>query len=418
LPKNYPIPENESERLDALRRFHILDTLPESQYDDLVKVAAHITDVPIAVLSLLDEDRQWFKSITGLDVQQTGRDVAFCGHTIMFTDRPLIVEDATKDDRFVHNDLVTGDPHIRFYAGVPLVSDDGFAIGALCVIDRKPRTLNDAQIEVLNSLSRIAMSLIKTNIINEAQDKLIEERTHDLILSNEKVEKAYAAKSNFMMNMSHEMRTPLHAILNYAKLGMDRMGVWDSEKQRANLVKIRTTANRLGQMIDKLLDLTSIESVTGGIEKQSVLVDDIIHRALSEVISIQDLHTITTLIPQAISSRKIMADPVFLAKALSQVLKNAAQYSPSKSEIELILALNNEANQIIITVRDQGIGIPYGEEEAIFEKFSQSSATISGAGGTGIGLSLASAIINAHGGTIKAANNDGDGACFTLSVAI
>lgn len=156
---NSPKPANEIERLKALDDYDILDTLSEHEFDRLTELASIICEVPISLVSLLDEHRQWFKSAVGLPVKETPRDVSFCRYTI--TDAQFLeVSDATRDIRFQHNSLVTGGPEIRFYAGYPLIDPDGYALGTLCVIDRKPRTLNENQKRALQLLSEEVISLI------------------------------------------------------------------------------------------------------------------------------------------------------------------------------------------------------------------------------------------------------------------
>jgi len=155
-----PLPTNEVERLAALKEYHILDTGTEQSYDDITTLAAHICEVPIAMISLVDEVRQWFKSKVGLEQQQTSRDVAFCAHAIL-QNEPFIVGDATKDRRFADNALVTGEPYIRFYIGIPLINPEGLALGTLCVVDHQPRQLSAAQQEALQALSRQVMALLE-----------------------------------------------------------------------------------------------------------------------------------------------------------------------------------------------------------------------------------------------------------------
>ncbi|MBD2676526.1 MULTISPECIES: sensor domain-containing diguanylate cyclase [Nostoc] len=152
------LPENEAERLKALEDYNILDTLPEQGFDDLTALAAYICKTPIALISLIDSDRQWIKSKVGLKVREIPRDWAFCSHTILQPQKILVVSNTIKDDRFANNPLVKNNPKIRFYAGIPLVTSNGFAIGTLCVIDMIPRQLNDRQLDALHRLSRQAIA--------------------------------------------------------------------------------------------------------------------------------------------------------------------------------------------------------------------------------------------------------------------
>lgn len=164
---------DEKARLAALRRYRILDSDPEPAFDDLTLLASHICGTPIALISLIDENRQWFKSRIGLSVEETARDISFCNHAIQRPQELMIVPNALEDERFANNPLVQGDLHFRFYAGAPLVTPDGHALGTLCVVDRVPRQLNDDQLRALDALRHQAEAQLELRrILRELIDAL------------------------------------------------------------------------------------------------------------------------------------------------------------------------------------------------------------------------------------------------------
>jgi len=177
-----PIPSNEAERLEALRSYHVLDTLAEEAYDDITQLAAFICQVPIAMISLVDGERQWLKSKVGFRQDGAVRDVTFCAHAIL-KPKPLVVEDALKDARFARSQLVKRAPRVRFYAGFPLITPEGHALGTLCAIDRKPRRLSRGQIEAMQRLARQVMSRLELRrVSNQLAESLEHVRTlHGLL---------------------------------------------------------------------------------------------------------------------------------------------------------------------------------------------------------------------------------------------
>jgi excisionase family DNA binding protein len=152
---NYPVPANEKSRLAALHASGLVDSAPESVFDRLTWLAAQVTDCPIALMTLLTSKRQWYKSRIGVDITETARELAFCNHAILQSG-PFMVEDATSDPRFAGHSFVTGEAHVRFYGGVPLVGAGGHAFGTLCVVDREPRRLRDRELKALTELAAIA----------------------------------------------------------------------------------------------------------------------------------------------------------------------------------------------------------------------------------------------------------------------
>lgn len=154
------MPTNEVARVAALQRYAILDSEPEQGFDDLTLLASYICQTPIALISLVDENRQWFKSRVGLSISETSREIAFCSRAILQSDI-FIVPDTLQDERFRNNPLVVSEPNIRFYAGAPLITEEGYALGTLCVVDRTPREVSPDQKEALKALSRLVLAQLE-----------------------------------------------------------------------------------------------------------------------------------------------------------------------------------------------------------------------------------------------------------------
>ena len=182
--KSAPILANESARQARLDGLGVLDTLPQPAFDHITELACRICDTPVALITLLDRDRQWFKSRVGIEVAQTDRDVSFCGHAILDPEQVMVVQDALQDPRFVDNPLVQGEPQIRFYAGAPIVTEDGHALGSVCVIDRRARVLEPAQRAVLCSLASLVATLLEHERLqrDESQRNSAEERRRNQVL--------------------------------------------------------------------------------------------------------------------------------------------------------------------------------------------------------------------------------------------
>jgi GAF domain-containing protein len=175
----FPIPPNEKERLATLEAYRILDTQPEERFDDLTRLAGVICGTRIALMTILDHGRQWFKSKIGVSISETPRAMAFCTHAIMQRD-VFVVSDASKDPLFTNNPLVTSDPNVRFYAGAPLVTRNHSALGTICVLDDKPKELSKGQLEALTLLSRQAMAQLELSYdLEQLRDALAQRDKQD-----------------------------------------------------------------------------------------------------------------------------------------------------------------------------------------------------------------------------------------------
>ncbi len=201
-----PVPVDETARLQQLIDLDILDTLPEQAYDDLVMLASSITDCPISLVSLVADERQWFKARTGLDATETPRHVSFCAHAINEPDELFVVEDAMRDVRFAGNPLVTGEPGIRFYAGAPLTLSTGEAVGTLCVIDRQPRQLTDHEREALAALGRqVVAQLELRQLLLERETALQSSRRYQEILTAHRAELEESLLAEQLASMTDEL---------------------------------------------------------------------------------------------------------------------------------------------------------------------------------------------------------------------
>ena len=413
LVKKPSTPPDEAERLAKLESYQILDTLPEREYDDLTVLAAYICKTPIALISLIDSHRQWFKSAVGLDAPETPRDISFCGHVV--ADRKmLIVPNATIDERFADNPLVTGAPDIRFYAGAPLVTPDDYYLGTLCVIDSQARDLSSTEEAMLQALSRQIVSQLELRL----KLKQLEATRSQIEEALRTEHSASQAKSLFLANMSHELRTPLNAIIGYSEMLAEEAEETGLDFAVADLGRIQGAGKHLLFLINDILDLSKIEAGKFELYPERF---DIAAMAAETAEFIQPMmeqngNTFALEIDPDIGA--LHADPSRTKQCLLNLLSNAAKFTENGRVTLKVRQLETEAEETVaFAVEDTGIGIAAEDIEKVFKRFEQASQGHSRRfTGTGIGLPLSKYLATQMGGDIQVISEPGKGSLFTLTL--
>jgi signal transduction histidine kinase len=311
-----PKPVNETERLAALVRYEILDTEFEQHFDDLAQLAAHICGTPIALISLVESDRQWFKSHIGLDVTETPRDIAFCPHAILQPNQTFIVSDAHQDPRFANSPLVTAQPFVRFYAGAPLVTAEGYALGTLCVIDSIPRDLMPQQIEALQALSRQVMAQL------ELRRNLIQ-----LNQTNLQLTRLNQNKNDFLNMAAHDLKNPLSAIKGYAEEIMEMQNNVDTEEVGEIAKNIAKASQHMFELVINLLDVNAIEHQMDNLKCEPINIAEILSHLKTQYQQRAALKQIELNL-QIDSQRLAYAHAASVQQIFDNLISNALKYSP------------------------------------------------------------------------------------------
>ncbi|MDH3444936.1 MAG: GAF domain-containing sensor histidine kinase [Deltaproteobacteria bacterium] len=408
-------PANEGERLSALDAYQILDTDPEQAFDDLTEIASRICGTPIALVSLVDQERQWFKSKVGLEAAETPRRVAFCSHAILEPDKLLIVPDPHRDIRFADNPLVTSAPKIRFYAGAPLVNPEGQALGTLCVIDREPRNLEPHQIDTLRALARQVIGQM------ELRKKYIELRELALDLESNKheLERRNTEISTFYHTLAHELKTPLTAVREFVSIVMDQIAGPVTKDQREYLGTAKICCDQIKTHIDDLLDVTRLETGKLALDQKISAMVRIIELVVSSTLSAARDKQLVLRKQVPSDLPPVLVDERRIAQVLTNLVSNAIKFTPPRGEIVVSARHDCEEDVIVVEVSDTGVGIEAQHCERIFDRLYQvkkDDAAIKG--GLGIGLSLCREIVKLHGGSITVESELEKGSRFIFSLPV
>ena len=394
-----PFPENEADRLIALQSYNIFDTAEESDFDAIASLASAICGVPIALITFIDEKRQWFKSHKGTEFTENLRELSFCTHVIASDDDILIVPDARLDERFVDNPMVTGETQITFYAGVPLVNEDGFALGTLCVIDQQVQTLTDDQEQALKTLGRQVIDKL------ELRRKVasLEKANQDLLNSNVLIQK-------FASMAAHDIKNPLSSILltsQALKIRQEKLG--DEGCQRLVDLNITSTKNLL-ELVEEMLAYSKSPSLLLA-KKQNFELNSLINKVIS-LLAVPE--NVSIILPS--QSHKLYFSIIALEQILINLLSNAIRYT-NKEKSYIKIRFEQDDDFYRLEVEDNGVGIAEQYHEKIFSNnFTLKITDRYNKKGSGIGLSTVKDLLNVLNGNIYVKSVPGEGATFFIAI--
>ncbi len=383
--------EREAERIKTLKKYDILDTPPDGSFDRITKLAAKLLDVPIAIVTLVDTDRIWFKSRYGLDVSEITRDPGLCSSAIL-SDDIYLVEDAKKDPRTLANPLVAGQFGLRFYAASPLKVKGGFNLGTLCILDKIPRQLTKKQKETLQDLADILIDQIELRL----------------------AARTAIYQQNQLLNIAaHDLKNPLTVIPLWADLIVEEKS--DPTAVEEMCKNINKAALKMTHIINDLLE--SAESEASHVKLQLVNLDfaSLVQRVvdINQVLASKKNQKIHLNI---LNTPYVNADEIKLAELVDNLLSNAIKYSPRNKEITLTIKQDNK--KAILEVADEGLGFTEEDKKNLFQRFTRlSSKPTGGETTTGLGLSIVKTLVEAHQGNVSAHSVGKDkGSTFIIEI--
>jgi signal transduction histidine kinase len=404
--KEAQIPNNESERQANLDSYNLVDTPPEVDFDYITELASQLCKTPIALISIIDNDRQWFKSKVGLGADQTGRDISFCGHAI-HSDELFEIKDSNKDERFKDNPLVTDAPHVIFYAGQPIISSEGHKLGTLCVIDNKPNELNDEQKRSLFILAQHIRSLLdlrKRNV--DLQKALIdvESKSTEMIHNSKLVSLGRLAGG-----VAHEINNPLAIIggrvdqLNF-KLKLEK----DSKEQQL-IESIKENVKRIKGIVTGMLEFSRDEKSATNETTTIAECVDMVYPFFSEKCASLGVGISCEIEDDlVVDVNKIQISQIFV-----NLLNNALDATEGQTKRKVSIVAKKEEDKVVIRISDNGPGIPEEHIEKVLEPFFSTKPT---GKGTGLGLSISFGMAKTNGGTLGISRGRETGAEFFLQL--
>ncbi|TAF56377.1 MAG: sensor histidine kinase [Sphingobacteriia bacterium] len=379
------IPSDDQRRLKELYRYQVLDTPAEDEFDDVVKLAAMICQAPMALISLMDAERQWFKAKWGIAAQEFPRDISFCGHTLLAEAEIFEVPDAQADEKFLDNPLVTGEPYIRFYAGVPLVSKNGFRMGTLSVMHTEPGELTAEQVQVLQILSRQVVKLFDQKLLNRQLEK-----------QGHKLQQQMEMQNRILSIIAHDVRNPIGAVKSIIELNARKILSQQDSVELMNMAGKQIDGTV--ELLNNLVDWGSMQMRGKGFESEKVHVRTLVSNMFKsfEVMSSLKSNIMVNLVDEDLFVRSDINAMRFI---LRNLISNANKFT---TEGVITVYAQKEGQQVMVSVSDTGVGMNAEMQKKLFDGEHYQSTTGTGnEKGSGLGLILTKDFVEMLQGTIK-----------------
>lgn len=390
---NEPRCRDESERLNTLESYGIVDTPREVEFDQLTRLASHICQTPVALVSLVTADRQWFKSRVGLEADETPLDISFCTQALLEPDL-LVVPDTTKDPRFAHNPLVRNEPHLRFYAGAQLRSPDGYGLGTLCVLDYRPRQLSNDQLTSLRMLADHVMHLLERR-------RTLKRQTEITARLQRRIE---AYRTNRRM-VSHDLRSPLTT----AHLAAQQLTIDPDDETTSQLAEhVLRATKKMTLLIDDLLG-DAPESVVRPVACSPT---DLVEETIGFFEVPADNAGIELRSDFVEPVADVECDPRRTIQILHNLVSNALKFTPAGNTVTV--RTRSFGRDVLLEIEDTGPGIPDEELDYIFEAHYRSRSASED--GSGLGLAIARHLVEMQGGRIGVESTEGEGTVFWFTL--
>lgn len=387
-------------RVKVLENYKILDTLPEQMYDDIIQIASFICDMPIVMLSLVDDKRQFFKSKIGIDINGTPIDQAVCYHAILSRDEIFQIPDLRVDERFKDFPLVTSDPNIVSYYGVPLQSKEGVYFGSLCVVSQhEPKSISEEQKDILKKLAKQVIYLLEMRKTN-----------HDLMLCQEKTKSYLSQMEEFAHTAAHDLRAPLRAVNSFLQLIASKNEEDHDEKDKKYFKFVFDNVRIMDELIVDLLEFAKSDDKIDEKEDLNLnaFVTNIYHH-VNENAHIENSELILDELPT------VHASKLALGIVFTNLIENALKYKKPDQISRLEIRYKDDALYHVFEVTDNGIGISSDYFDLIFKPFKRLH-TKSEFSGSGLGLATVKKIVEKIGGLVSVRSVLNEGTTFTVSI--